>query len=81
MRSSAWSYLESEMNSVDDVLVLVRSDAGWMAGVLPRDFPGAPHDAFKASLGQYTVLIPQTDRLDELQGLTLQCEANVLAVV
>jgi hypothetical protein len=81
VRSSAWSYLETEMNSEDDVLVLVRSGASWMAGVLPRDFPGTPANAFTASLGRYTVLIPQTEQLDELRGRTLQCESNVLAVV
>jgi hypothetical protein len=52
-----------------------------MAGVLPRDFPGTPANAFTASLGRYTVLIPQTEQLDELRGRTLQYESNVLAVV
>ena len=80
VRSSAWSYLESEMNSDDDVLVLVWSDAGWMAGVLPRDFPGTPDTALKTNLGRFTVLIPQADRLDELQGLTLEYGPKGLAL-
>lgn len=69
------------MNSVDDVLVLVWAEAGWMAGVLPRDFPGTPNNALKASIGRYTVLIPQEERLQELEGRTLQYEADALAVV
>lgn len=81
VRSSAWHYLASEMNTEDDVLVLVRSGAGWMAGVLPRDFPGTPDSALKANLGSYTVLIPQTENLRELQGLTLEYGAQGLAVV
>ncbi len=81
MRTSAWNYLENEMNTDDDVLVLVWSDAGWMAGVLPRDFPGTPDTALKASLGRYTVLIPQIDRIRDLQGLTLEYGAQGLAVV
>lgn len=80
VRSSAWSYLESEMNSEDDVLVLVWSDAGWMAGVLPRDFPGTPDTAMKTSLGRFTVLIPQTDRVHELANLTLEYGAQGLTV-
>lgn len=81
VRSSAWGYLESEMNPEDDVLVLVWSDVGWMAGVLPREFPGTPGDALRANLDGYTVLIPQADRLGELNGRTLQFEADVLSVV
>ena len=69
------------MDKAEDVLVLVYSDQGWMAGVLPREFPGTPDDAFTATLGQYTVLIPQADRVHELQGRTLQYEENLLSVV
>ena len=80
VRSSAWSYLEKEMNPEDDVLVLVWSETGWMAGVLPRAFPGTPEHALRAHLEEYTVLIPQAERLDELHGRTLQYEADLLTV-
>ena len=81
VRSSAWGYLNEEMNPEDDVLVLVWSDVGWMAGVLPREFPGTPTEALRARLEQYTVLIPQAERINELNGRTLQFEAQVLTVV
>ncbi len=81
VRSSAWRYLKAEMNPEDDVLVLVLSEKGWIAGVLPRKFPGTPSKVVTARLEQYTVLFPQPEQVRNLDGRTLEFAENVLSVV
>jgi hypothetical protein len=81
VRSSAWRYLASEMGPADDYLVFSWSDKGWIAGVLPRSFPSGQVRAMKARLDQYTIFIPQPDKLDELNGCKLEYEGRLLSVV
>lgn len=81
VRSSAWRYLNTEMNPDDDVLVLVHSDSGWIAVVLSRHFPGTPTTALKVRLDRYSVLIPQPEQLKKLNGCTLEFAENVLSVI
>lgn len=80
VRSSAWRYLKAEMNPDEDVLVMVLSDDGWIAGVLPRKFPGTPTEALEARLDRYTVLFPQPASITSLDGRTLEFTENVLSV-
>lgn len=81
VRSSVWRYLEAEMDPEEDVLVMVMSDSGWLAGVLPRQFPGTPTEAVTAQLDQYTVLFPQPEQMKKLDGHTLDYAGDVLSVV
>jgi len=81
VRSSVWHYLASEMDADDDYLVLSWTDTGWIAGVLPRSFPGGEKRTMKARLDKYTILIPQPDQLQKLHGRKLEYEDRVLSVV
>ncbi|MDH3453493.1 MAG: hypothetical protein OEN20_13870 [Gammaproteobacteria bacterium] len=88
VRSSAWRHLARTVDPRREELVFVwgvlgsASKSGWTVAVLPREDEIYPEDHFfRARLGDYMIVVPQSNHVDKLNGRTLQYENNDLSVL